>query len=303
MPDLLPDVSPRRVRLAYWWVAHRKQLKTTRALFLLALDGVFLLLILYSFFVYVFHMRAQSVIQQALIEQSINFGAFRSVFGAKEPEIGRPLLVKIPGGGGMVLVEVNNTNTYWGGDPVLIDIRFGDETVGTIKTFFLPQEKRFAALELSAKDAERVSSLAVNVREWRWKRVLDQQTFPAPSFTIEKPVFSVMTSAARPELRKLFKESDTSSKQYSSVKTRARNISLFGFRHVAFTAIVYRGNDIVAVGKTTVDEFATQDEKTLEFLWPSVYAGVSRIEITPEVNTFESSNLIRRSESDVPVNL
>lgn len=302
MPELLPDVSPRRVRLAYWWVSHRAQLKTSRALFLLVVDALFLLFILYSFVVYVMSLRATTAIQQSLIEQAINFEAYRSVFGARQPEIRDPILVRIPGGGGVMLVEVNNINTYWGGDPVVLDVKIGGETVGTIETFFLPKEKRFAVLELSAKDAERSGGFSVSIQEWGWQRVQHPDTFPIPSFTVETPIFSIVTSQARPELRKIFKESDTSSKQYSSVKATVRNASLFGFRNAAFTALVYSGESIVAVKRTTVDEFPTQSEKTIEFLWPQAYAGVSRIEVVPEVNTFRESNLIRRNETDVPLN-
>lgn len=302
MPDLLPEVSPLRVRLAYWWVTHREQLKTTRALLLLAVDAALLLFILYSFVVYVIQSRAEETMQRSLIEQRVNFDAYRSIFGAKPPEIAAPTLIRIPGGGGMALVEVNNTNTYWGGGQVLLDIRSGGETLGTIETFFLPEEKRFAVLELSAKDAERSGPLSVEVKEWDWERVKNPETFPHPLFTVETPVFSVVTSAARPELRKLFKDADTASKQFSSVKARVRNSSLFGFRNVTFTALLYSGESIVAVKRTTVDEIAIQGEETLEFFWPSVYAGVSRIEITPEVNTFVESNLIRREGSDIPLN-
>ncbi|MBI2426390.1 MAG: hypothetical protein HYV34_00955 [Candidatus Kerfeldbacteria bacterium] len=295
-PGLLPPLGRKRLSLAYWWVTHKYQLKQTRTLLLLIVDAGFLLFILYMFIQLMIGRQEVARIQAQILASGVNFDSYRAEFGAKKVTISEASVVRVDQNTVQLMVKLTNPNIYWGVSPVILEVKSGEESLGMISGYILPNEEKYLAADVANKEFT-AGATTVEKVQWSWQRVANRDTFPAPRFTTSTPTIEIVDASLAPEPGK---KKSSGTRQFHRVTATISNASVVGFQNVQVTGVLFRGDQPVAAKTTTLATLKSGEERAVEIIWPSVYSGVSRAVLYPSVDVFDEENVLRPLDTDIP---
>lgn len=272
------DSNDVNLRLQYWWVNHKLELRRWWVLVLLVLDA-FLLIAATT-------MLLLAASGSAALTRHIPAEAQR----ARQPLqlTARPHAIAVNGEWGVrnengntdFLARLANLNAEWFAESVTVTFAVdGNDLEETVNTFLMPGEERYVFLKDQGPLAKG-ASVTARVSSTTWTR-------PNSLFAAQNTNFSVSGIVLTP-LTLITGQG----KEASRVTAEVSNDSIFGFWAVGVNVVVLRGDIPLAASTTTIRNFESFDQETITVQWLSRFPAGVRVVVEPYVNAFDEENIL-----------
>ncbi len=267
------------LRLNYWYVNHRDQLKKWWVIVLLAFDGIVLVFWVVAAFAAQTDGRA---VQRQLMERSQ-----ATLFAAPvRRELASPLIVgtslAVPAGTKTVdlIVELKNPNGPYVAESVQYRFAYGDQALPVRQTFLWPNASRYvfeSNLPVQAGKTPTLELLGV-----AWRRPKRPEILSQISFKVENVSFDVsaLTTGTPPQ-------------PAPRVQATVVNDSIHTFREVEVSIAVLDRDRPVAAERILVDNWRSFATQTINAQWVRTIPAGAKVVIIPHVNPLDERNFLR----------
>lgn len=267
------------LRLNYWYINHRDQLKKWWMIAFLAFDGIVLVFWVVAAFVARTDGRA---VQRQLVERSQ-----ASLFSASvRSELASPLIVgtplAVPAGTKTVdlIVELKNPNGPYVAESVHYRFAYGDQALPARQTFLWPEASRYvfeSNLPVQAGKTPVFELLGV-----AWRRPKQPEILSQISFKVEQVSFDVsaLTTGTPPQ-------------PAPRVQATMVNDSIHAFREVEVSIAVLDRDRPVAAERVVVDNWQSFAKQTVNAQWVRTIPAGAKVLIIPHVNPLDERNFLR----------
>lgn len=171
-----------------------------------------------------------------------------------------------------LLAEVNNPNSGWLAEFEYAFITNASSTV-YFRSFALPGQRKILA-SMSSQDQNAV----LEIKNVKWMKIADFVALQKERdyFTVSDQEFLAPTKAGNP----------------SQVKLKITNDSAYSYWEGDIAVLLYGGSDVVAFGYVPLNQFKSGESRVIEFNWVQSLGSVVSLEVIPEINFVDSTNIM-----------
>lgn len=275
--------SERQLRLAYWFVSHKFFLKRAVIALLVVLNIFFWGYAAYGAVNIWLLQRAEYLkINNLLPQNLITYSTIHEALGPRPLQVSDVQVITSRGGDYDLVATLNNPNDFWLAYSFAYSFEFGGRQSKRRSGFIFPgQSKILTALSVASES--RPLQATLNISNLSWQRV-DKHRFKDPAaFISERLNFEISnikySSAGQTGLAEKL--------PVSRATFDALNKSAYNYWQVGFYVLAYRGSLLSAINYVAAPQFKSGEKRSLEVRWFEPLAGVTSIEIMPEVNVFD----------------
>ncbi len=179
---------------------------------------------------------------------------------------------------------LKNINSGWS---AAFEYRFalpGEET--KVKTgFILPGEQKYI-YDLGIQVKGKPKKAELELLSVRWSRIIKSQIPDYGIFQNARLAFDISKPEYTPALQ-------VAGRAVSRATFTVINKSAFSYFEVPLQVILYRGNTVAAITVTAVTNFQSGEERQVDVTWFETFAGITRVEVKPDLNILDPSIYIR----------
>ncbi|MDP2586900.1 MAG: hypothetical protein Q8P32_03975 [Candidatus Komeilibacteria bacterium] len=275
MPDYqIHDLSERQLKFGYWLLTHARNFKKALIIALIAVSALFWGLAIYGLTVYLVNSQQDQQIIQGIADNDIDFEGFRQRHKPQDLVFGPSQLIYTGNNKYDFSAEAYNPNLNRGIVALSYFFTAGDFTTATESITIWPGQK-VLLLSLANQTVRRLTEANLQIDSLVWQPLGQQAIDPSVEpVTVSEIEFT----------------QEASSKQRSYVTFNARNNIFKNYWTVDFQAALYSGNNLIGVNQIRVNEFLAEETRALEMSWFESLPRVSRVEVTPLLNIYDSAN-------------
>lgn len=278
----MPELTQRQLKLNYWFITHKAQLKKVLIISLIVLNLGFWGYTTYGLVFYFIGRKDHQVVLKNLSRELIDWPIYHL---KNKPENLFPseiAVIPLEKGQYDLVVQVENPNLKWAipeleyrfvwmGSPAAPD-------AGWQKGFFLPGEKKFL-LRLNLSSPQPIRNPRIEFQNIRWKRLTKKlRNLEREKLEIKRSDFLVE------DARFIRKTAIIPSK----VQFKVTNKTNYNFWEVNFKILLYQGEKIVGANFVNTSRFLSGENRSLEVFWTESLPSITKIYIEPEVNVLDS---------------
>jgi hypothetical protein len=266
---------------AVWWIEHRGPLKRIGTALLAVFDATFLAFSAFGLldaFVLSVDREDRAVAEMVAFGQ-VDLRQFSLAHAAKPLSVSETQILALSDQRYDFSSTLSNPNKEW-----YAEFRYafmvGDQETDEASSFILPSEEKpivSLAFALESKPAR----ARLEIRHLAWHRVdahaiLDYDRWKEDrlGWEISDVVFS--------------RDLQIDGEEIGRMSFSAVNRTAFSYWEPVFTLRLMRGNSVVGVSRTTMDRFESGDARDVTVHWFGAIPAVTRVEVIPEVNLFNS---------------
>ena len=273
MPDNFHELTDKQLKWGYWWVLHRAAVRRTIEVLLGLVALTLCSFSLWQLTDWLANRKAEEEVIARLVNQDINFEAYRQSNTPIPLVIGTVTAVPTTSGLYDLVAEVKNPNIKWG----INELPFIFTVDGQIirgKAFFLPfEEKYLVKLGVAFRNKPRQVSLSFD--KYNWQRVKNLGDLPIPTFIIKDEKIEQLTPQ------------DAGKPIGTSLKFTMENISPYSYWQIGVTVVLSRTGSIQGVGQQVISDVISQSSRPVEFFWPGTLITADNLIVRPEVNVLD----------------
>ena len=275
-PNQVPDWQ---LRLSYWFVTHKLQLKKWLMFFLIILN-----VCLISFSVYraidllVLQADSQRQLIDSLLVESIDYLAQHQRFAPQPLELGAASVVSSGTGGYDTVVEIANPNEQWVGQRVTAQLLTNGRAAAQQNFFILPLQRRY--ILFFNVDELNPSNVAVQIAAIDWQRRNDfaQTAASRLAFSVSEVEF-IPSSVAKSQ----------TGLEGSILNFTITNDSAYSFWEVGIQTVLLGTSSVVGANYLTADQFLSGESRRLSARWYEPLPPVVDSQVIPLVNVTDQS--------------
>ncbi|MAF13365.1 MAG: hypothetical protein CMI53_00525 [Parcubacteria group bacterium] len=275
-------VSNFQLKISYWYVTHKLQLRRLLVALLVAL-----IVALFGFSIF----RASIIlfVEDKELEQTLSLLTTDAINYEYFHEVNKPRELKIVSFDAVdgrekrfdFIAQVQNSNEKWVATDVLFQLISGGKVIAEKRSFVYPNETKFVAIfgqeVLSGNPVLRIADV-------KWRRYLGFNEF------------------AEPRLRFVVGETDFKAARESGIKGElpistlnfeVSNKSGFSYWQTGIYIVLLSGQKIVAANYTTLDQFLSGETRTVEMRWYESLPTINEIQVLPEVDILDITSYMR----------
>ncbi len=268
------NLTDKQLKLSYWYISHKLKIRRYTTIFLIV--AAVLLWLLFGW-------------QTADFIANYNFDQYRvgrllftgspylELLNSRRPQeliISDSRSFSEDNGRYDFLALTKNPNNDW---LVTFDYRFsdGDKEGSYRHSFAMPGEEKYL-MDLGHE----VSASKLEIINQYWKRV--------------EKVESTINSRLRFEVsdEKLY-AGNAAAGEPNRVVFKMTNNSAFGFWNVGAQVFLYSAGELVSINYIDVKQFRAGEARQIEVDWNYRLPGIDSIEVRPELNAFDDSNIMK----------
>lgn len=272
--------TEKQLGFGYWFVTHKPQLKKILIIFLIVVNSLIWLFVLYRLtrLYLIDYTQYRAMVRQAS-ENLVNPAVLES--RAPRPLEPKQATVLDAGAGRTDMVAIlRNPNREWFAE---VSYQFRAEAVTTPlrKTYVLPgQEKAIA--ELAFASESRLRGVRLEITDVDWKRVERHEVPDTAEFVTTRTNFVISDA--------VFVAADPAAKDGQSKATfTITNATPFGYWTVDVTVLLYRGSAIAGVNKIQLAALESGEKRAAEVAWFEKLPNITKVEVRAETNIFDES--------------
>jgi hypothetical protein len=281
-PNVLPKdehLTEKQLRLGYWFVTHKLQMRQvlTVALFVLCV-GFLLFTVGMLIKLYIIEdsgtRRLERTAAQSLVNPNALKAALPKALTTKPVEV-------LDGGQGRfdtAVLVANPNDDFW----AEWDGRFSaDGATTTAKTsFILPGETK-TFVDLGVESTTRLRNVRYEMGNLRWHRLNRHEIPEYARFRDTRVHLDIQNVAftATPSL--------DGKSVISRVSFSVTNRSSYSYWSVRFLTKLFRGTSLAAVNAVELQQLSTGQTRQVEVVWVQDLAAISKVEVVPEINIFD----------------
>lgn len=272
--------SDLNLRLSYWFLSHKDQLKKWWVLSLIAVD-VFLLGFVFAAAYVV--AKDRSALDQARTLRTGTPLFTSAARGALAQELvrGVPVALLTDATHVDLAVELTNPNETYGVEEVSYRFSYGGKQLPVRTTFLLPNSPRFLA-ELGVAKAAEGEAPTLEIVSVRWRRPEDLAALRRVKFRVSNLKYdaSVLTASQPP-------------KPAPRLRATILNDSAYAYRTVDISIGLIQAGQLVAVNSVRLNDWGAFAEKPIDLQWLAALPAQPDVVIVPQINYFDESNFLR----------
>lgn len=264
------------LRLQYWWVNHKLELRHWWVLSILVFDALALIVVVVM------------VISAAIGSGQLSGRVKDQVvlLGTPLTVAARPVAIQVEGSWGIrsddgssdFIAKLTNPNDEWFASSLSVSFSVGaTEITESVSTFLLPGETRHVFLHQSGALPPNVAVRA-EVGEVQWEH-------PASLFPVENTAFSVANESLIP-LAIITGQTGDATRATAEVT----NNSIYGFWVVPVNVLVLREDEPVAISEQTLREIKPFEKQIVTAQWVQRVSSGVTVLVEPYVNPFDENN-------------
>jgi hypothetical protein len=268
----MDEVSDRDIRLSYWLLTHRDQLRRGITVALTVLATALMGYSLWQIVDLVSSRKAEEEAMNQLVASSFNTDLYRQTLSPMSIQVGTVTAIPTSQGTYDVIAEIKNPNFKWAARELPFVFKVdGREVSG--KTFLLPLEEKYA-VSLAVPLQARPQSVEFVPGDIRWLRIRDLSELQTPSFDVSDQKIEALVTA----------EGASSGTQ---VSFNLKNTSPYSFWQTTVTVVLSAAGSVQAVGRQALTNVDSQGTYRVEFRWPNSSMRVDNLVVKPEVNILD----------------
>ena len=276
------QVSNFRLKLSYWYVTHKLQLKKLLVIFL-----IFLCVILYGYSIYraamILLVEDQGFKQDVglLSTDLIDYSSLRQINQPKDLEI---LSFDTIGGQDNrydFVASVRNPNSQWVAREVTFQLLVGGTVVAEKTSFVYPGEDKYVAF--FGQEISGYNNPVLNIAKVTWRRYRDFVELAEPRLKFE--VADIKFDSAR-------ESGIRGDLPVSKLTFKIINNSGYSYWQVGVYMILLSGGQVVGANYTSLDQFRSNEARDVDMRWYESLPTVSQVEVLPEVDILSPSSFM-----------
>lgn len=274
------NVSNFRLRVSYWYISHKLQLRQG-----LVISLILSSLIFYGFSTYravmLFLIESQSYQRDiaSLTANYIDYAYFR--------QANKPLDLQIlsfdatDGREGRFdfIAKIANPNPDFVASEVTVQLVAGSKVVAEKTGFIYPTEEKF--IIIFGQEVSQGSNPILRIDQVKWRRYRNFEFFAQPRLK-----FNVSDIKFQPAGR------SRGSLPVSTLNFKITNDSAFSYWQVGVNMVLSTGQGVAAANFLALDQFLSGETRTVEMRWHERLSGISKFEILPEVDILDPASFM-----------
>ncbi|MBU0597545.1 hypothetical protein KKF61_00945 [Patescibacteria group bacterium] len=274
------DTSNIWLKTSYFLLSNKDYFKKWWAITLIALDVFVIIFTFTNLIVYLVSIPRESKLMVAMAQNQVEYSAIR----LKNIPINLEIVEAkaLPGSNNKLnlIALVQNNNGLWMAEKVQYKYTISGQETDSYSTFILPNEGKYlTAFNVGLGEYSSSLDMSMVIEDVDWKRIDDPSRLEAIDFLIENPRYTTTTA--------------TGAEVFHQVTASITNDSYLGFWETEFAVILYdAAENIVGIEYTHFNPFKRNTTESLLVQWERVGGYVSKAEIKPYVNVFDSDNIM-----------
>ncbi|OGL73810.1 hypothetical protein A3D72_02700 [Candidatus Uhrbacteria bacterium RIFCSPHIGHO2_02_FULL_57_19] len=269
-----------QLKFGYWFVTHKPQLKRVLVIFLIVINSLIWLFVLYRLtrLYLIDYNRHRAMVRQAS-QNLIN----PEVLEARRPrslDLKQAVVLDAGSGRYDLSAVIFNPNREW---YATFSYLFRGEAVTTPlrQSYILPGQEKIIS-ELAFGSEARLRGVRLEIKEIEWKRVDRHQVADTTQFVADRTNFVVSDAVFTPP--------DPAVKDGPSKATFSiTNATAYGYWAMDVTVVLYRGSAIAGVNRVQLAGLESGERRQAEVTWFEKLPNITKVEVRPEVNIFDES--------------
>ncbi|MEK7606792.1 MAG: hypothetical protein AAB444_01170 [Patescibacteria group bacterium] len=274
MPNRAEHLTEKQIRFGLWWAKYKGFLKTATIAVLAVVNVLLWGKVVYTLFDYgVLSARREQALERSLVQGGLDWPTLLAGGGPLALEWSPPSVLASSRGSDVVS-QVENRNPGWLArfhSRVLL----GDQ-VSEADDFLLPGNTKYIFASFpSARGAP-----SFNITDVRWERVTPADAEgDATAFVAARANFAIEKAEFLPPAEGL----------PSRVGFEAVNQAAYSFWEPRFIVLLWRGSSLAGIQRTVMNQFRAGERRSVEINLIDRLTAVSRVEVIPDVNVFDSA--------------
>ncbi|MFA5051776.1 MAG: hypothetical protein WC544_01790 [Patescibacteria group bacterium] len=274
------DLSATWIKLNYFVLTNRQQLKKWWVLILLAVTIFGVVFVITNIVIYIVSLPRQNALVAAMADSQVDYAGLRIQTKPLALNVNEARALPVSAGRYDLVAKVVNSNKNWAATAVTYSFTVDGESTGEQTESVMPgSEQYLIAFNVSGPESASSVDASLSLAHVTWQRVPDTSLLPQQNFT-----FSQVTHEPSTTL--------TGQRTYR-VTAQVTNNAFIGFWKAKFIVVLYNGGQIVGVNTVFLEKMLAGDTKSLYTQWDNLSASVTSVSIVPSVNLLDSANLIR----------
>lgn len=272
-PNLISD---REIRISKWWLEHKLQIIKIGKISLIAITALIWVFFIIQVVIYFMHYEQNRKILADLGQQNISGNQTIKPTALKTNTV---YVFEESTGNYDFLAQVENTNTKYTALSFTYHFELNGKSTPRQTSWLLPGEKKYLASLAFSTDIPTLSAGKLVIDDVTWQRLDDLADLPVTNFVIQDLKFSNISLSQGANVG-------------SEITGRIFNESIYGFKEVRVTVVLFNNDTPVAVGSTLLNNFTTEEIKPLQFTWTSKFPFSATPQAFVEVDVLNYENLI-----------
>lgn len=267
-------VSNFQLKLSYWYITHKLQLRKGLIILLIILSFIF-----YSYSVYKALMIL--VVEDKGFRQDLNYLSADLINYSYFRQINKPQNLQISGFSALpgregrydFVAKIKNPNPNFVARRVLIQLIAGSEVTAEKTAFLYPGEEKYVAI--FGQEVTPNTKPVLKIASVNWWRVHKFEEFSLPrlKFEISEIEFkSARESGIRGEL------------PVSTLNFKIKNNSAYSYWQVGISMVLLGAGQVAGANYLALDQFVSGETRDIEMRWYESLPAIVKVEILPEVD-------------------
>jgi hypothetical protein len=280
--DQVNNFTNRELNLSYWYVTHRIILRQAFVTVMSLVCFLFFAFLAWQLAFFGIEYGNESFqLRKIIFADNLALPAIESNKPASL-QISDPVLLQGENGRNDYFAQVANGNAGW---LATFDYRFDDGS-GDIryrKGFALPQSQKFL-MDLGVEN--RVNNLDIVDVKWQRLEQPDRNYDERYRFTIANEDF--IAGAQPGDLNRLIFD--------------ITNHSAYGYWEVGIQSFLHSVDGIASINYLSIDQLEAGETRHVELSWSNRLPRINNLEIIPEINVFDDTNIMpQQADPDIPI--
>lgn len=274
----MADLSDKQLKIGYWWVTHKSQLKKWRVIVLLVIDVLIILFVLFKLILIVAYWSRDSRIPEKLSFSYINFIGYHQNNNPQDIKV--IVQLALPQSLGTqafdLIAKIENPNQKWATENLRYYFKYGQAASDSLTTYLMPGETKYL-LAYGLKSEAGGGEPRLTIENVNWQRIEQPAKLPQIDLQITdiNPQRISLKDAAGYSLR---------------VSAKITNQSIYSLKKIGLVVLLSSGGRINGFKETSLDNVESFTERELEVVFKdSSYMGTD-VEIIPELNLLDEDN-------------
>lgn len=269
--------SMQRLGFGFWFIKNKRYLFMGLIAALILVSIIFYSKFFYSLYLYIRYTPEERAARQELSTISVNSDSSR---GATNLQQGSLSSFFSNGAYDMVATIKNPNNNFFA--HIGYCFMDGDLELSCSSNIIFPEENKYL-ISLANKPDKKPSNLKLVLKSIVWERVDTKKYGEWASYYRDRLNLEISSTNFNSAV------SDSSA---NTLSFNIKNNSAYNYWEIPLSVILFNNNTVVGVNTYVVYELMSKESRAINFSWPGFTAGVTKVEVVPDLNILDTNNYI-----------
>ena len=270
----------KQLRAAQWLLAHKKDIRKAREVFLIALNAVLWGIAIWQSVIYFSLTKSHQEMLVELTRERIDWPSMHEHFKPQDIVISDETAILTLASGQEsqydFVVLAQNLNEKWMISSIEYYFSFNGGQTLVKKNFILPDEKKYLFV-LGQKNASS-QDVGFQISKINWQRIRHPRE-------VNLEILSKLI-ISNPQLNWIMTSQGI---ELPQVAFTVENQSVYSFWEIDFVVALYQNARIVGINTIPIQYLKGEEKKIIELPWGKTAPQITNIDVRPEINVLDSS--------------